>query len=277
MDSPKEIALHYSGIAKSKASLTVLQTLLLGVLAGLFIAFAGVASAAASSTVSNPSIAKLISAAVFPAGLAMVVIAGSELFTGNCLLIIGVLQKDITFLQMLRNLVFVYIGNAIGSILTALIAFYGKAFSAFSGQFAVSVIKTATVKSSMGFSQALVLGIGCNILVCIAVWMSFGAKTVGGKIAAVFFPIMAFVVSGFEHSVANMYYLTAGLLAKTDTVYLAAATEAGVDVSSVTIGNALLHNLLPVTIGNIIGGMLLVGVFYWLIYLRKSEKKTVSR
>lgn len=272
MDSPKEIALHYSGVAKSKASLTVLQTLLLGILAGMFIAFAGVASAAASSTVSNPSIAKLISAAVFPAGLAMVVVAGSELFTGNCLLIIGVLQKDITFLQMLRNLILVYIGNAIGSILTALIAFYGKAFSAFSGQFAVSVLKTAAAKSSMGFSQALVLGIGCNILVCIAVWMSFGAKTVGGKIAAVFFPIMAFVVSGFEHSVANMYYLTAGLLAKTDAAYLAAAAEAGVDISSVTLGNALIHNLLPVTIGNLIGGMLFVGVFYWLIYLRKNQK-----
>lgn len=277
MYSPKEIAQNYSGIARSKASLTVLQTLPLGILAGLFIAFAGVASAAASATVSNPSIAKLISAVVFPAGLAMVVIAGSELFTGNCLLIIGVLQKDITFWQMIRNLVLVYIGNAIGSVLTALIAFYGKAFSAFSGQFAVSVLRTAAAKSSMGFFQALVLGIGCNILVCIAVWMSFGAKSVGGKIAAVFFPIMAFVVSGFEHSVANMYYLSAGLLAKTDAAYLAAATEAGVDASCITPGNVLLHNLLPVTLGNIVGGMLLVGLFYWLIYLKKSEKKTTTR
>ena len=273
MNSPKEIAENYLKIAKSKAELSFLKTLLLAVLAGLFIAFAGVASSAAAVTIENPSIAKLVSACVFPAGLSMVVIAGSELFTGNNLLIIGVLQKEIKLRQMIRNLIIVYIGNFIGSVITAAIVFFGGTYSSFGNQLAVSAIKTAVSKSSLDFGKAIILGIACNFLVCIAVWMSFAAKTAGGKIACVFFPIMAFVVSGFEHSVANMYYLAAGLLAKTDSVYLSAAANAGVNAENLTAVRALVNNLLPVTIGNMIGGMVLVGVFYWFIYLKNKEIK----
>lgn len=270
MNTPKEIAENYINITKSKTQLSFLKTLLLAILAGMFVAFAGVASAASSVTVGNPSIAKLVSACVFPAGLSMVIVAGSELFTGNNLLIIGVLQKEIKIKQMLRNLIIVYIGNFIGSVITALIAFFGGTYSLFGDQLAVSVIKTAAAKSSLDFGKALILGIACNFLVCIAVWMAFAAKTAGGKIACVFFPIMAFVVSGFEHSVANMYYLAAGLLAKTNPAYLAAAAEAGVNTDTLNVLNALVGNLLPVTIGNMIGGMVFVGVFYWVIYLRKN-------
>lgn len=271
MNTPKEIADNYLKIAKAKSELPFLKAFLLAILAGLFIAFAGIASAAASVTIENPSIAKLISACVFPAGLSMVVIAGSELFTGNNLMILGVLQKEIKFSAMIKNLIIVYFGNLVGSVLAAFFAFYGGIYSAFSNQFAVSVIKTAATKSSLPFGRAILLGIACNFLVCIAVWMSFAAKSAGGKIACVFFPIMTFVVSGFEHSIANMYYLTAGLLTKTNPVFLEEAAKKGIETANLTLENAIFHNLLPVTLGNMIGGMVLVGVFYWIIYLKPNK------
>ncbi|MCD7775436.1 MAG: formate/nitrite transporter family protein [Clostridiales bacterium] len=265
----KETAEWYLTAAKNKVSVKASKTLVLGVLAGLFIGFAGLASTAASATVESPSIAKLISALVFPAGLAMVVTTGAELFTGDCLLIIGVLQREIRVLQTVKTLITVYIGNFIGSVMVSLLAYFGKIFDNYKTQMAASVIKSASAKMCMGFLPMFVLGIGCNILVCIAVWMSFGASSVGGKICAVFFPIMTFVVCGFEHSVANMYYLSAGLLAKTNPDYLAAASELGIDYSNLTLSNALLYNLLPVTLGNILGGMVFVGLLYWFVYLSK--------
>lgn len=268
MNTPKEIARAYGSVAKSKTETPLLKTFLLAVLAGLFIAFAGVASGASGAAVENRSVARLISALVFPAGLSMVVVAGSELFTGNNLLIIGVLQKTIRLKNMLKNLIVVYVGNLVGSVLAAAVAFYGGAYGAFGNAFAVSVLRTASDKCALSFGRAFLLGIACNFLVCIAVWMSFAAQTAGGKIACVFFPIMAFVLGGFEHSVANMYYLSAGLFAKTDSAYLAAALDAGVRTSELTLSHALLSNLLPVTLGNLLGGMGIVGVGYWYIAKR---------
>ena len=254
MYSPAEIAERVVAAGESKTRLTALNMLLLGIFAGAFIALAGVAA-----TFANVYVGKLAGACVFPCGLAMVVVAGSELFTGNNLIIISVLEKRATVGGMLKNWVLVYLGNLIGSLLVVALAVCGGVFS--NPDVAAALVTTAAAKASLSLGDALLKGILCNFLVCIAVWMSFGTKTAEGKILVVFFPIMAFVISGFEHSIANMFYLPGGLLT---------AAKYGIDAAGLTLGKALLNNLLPVTIGNILGGSVLVGCGYWSIYLRKK-------
>jgi len=271
MNSPKEIAQNYVATGAAKTKLSIGRMLVLAILAGMFIAVAGVGATIASTTIASPSLAKLIGAAVFPVGLAMVLLAGSELFTGNNLIIISVLERQAKVTAMLKNWLFVYIGNFIGSILIAAIAVYGGTFGLFSNQAAASVITTAVAKVSLDFGPALLRGILCNFLVCIAVWMSFSAKDIVGKVAALFLPIMLFVLSGYEHSIANMYYISAGLFAAKNPAYAAAAVENGANLSKLTWGAMFTKNLIPVTIGNIIGGVVLVGCAYWFIYLRKDK------
>ena len=276
MYTPKEVAENYLSACRVKAALPLGRMFLLACLAGAFVALAGVASTAAAATVGDPSLAKLVSGCVFPAGLAMVIVAGSELFTGNNLMIMGVLSRVISARRMLRNWGVVYLGNFVGAALVAALCVLGHVFAAFDGRLAASVISIAQAKASLSFGDAFVRGILCNFLVCIAVWMANAARTVGGKIAAksvpgkilaVFFPIMTFVVAGFEHSVANMYYLTAGLLTAAQT---SAAAE------GLTWGRALLGNLLPVTLGNLVGGVFLVGVSGWYLYLKQGKTTVIS-
>ncbi|MDR0838014.1 MAG: formate/nitrite transporter family protein [Oscillospiraceae bacterium] len=277
MNSPKEVAQNYIAIGVGKTKLSVGRMLALSLLAGMFIALAGVGSTIASVTVASPSLAKLISAAVFPVGLAMVLVAGSELFTGNSLLIIPVLERQAKVTGMIKNWVFVYIGNLVGGVLVAALSVYSGTFDLFSNAAAVSVIRTAVAKVSLSFGDALLRGILCNFLVCIAVWISFAAKDVVGKIAGLYLPIMLFVLSGYEHSVANMYYISAGLFAAKNTTYAAAASDAGVNLSKLNWGSMFTKNLLPVTIGNIIGGLVLVGVLYWFVYLSGGKKKEPAK
>jgi formate/nitrite transporter len=246
--------------------------LLLGVLAGMFIALAGVGATIAPVTVASASLGKLIGAAVFPVGLAMVLLAGSELFTGNCLIVIPVLEKQVKIREMIKNWCFVYIGNFVGSILIAALSVYGGTFSLFGNAAAASLIKTAVNKVGLSFSDALLRGILCNFLVCIAVWISFAAKDIVGKVAGLFLPIMLFVLSGYEHSIANMFYVPAGLFAMSNPVYLAAVDS--VNTVALSWGSLFTKNLIPVTLGNIIGGMVLVGMAYWFIYLREPQGKT---
>lgn len=199
---------------------------------------------------------------MFPAGLALVLIAGSELFTGNCLLVIPLLEKEVKFSNVLKNWIFVYLGNFVGSAILAFLVVYGHNPSLLDGALLDTVMSVAKAKVSLSFGDAVLRGIVCNIMVCLAVWMSFAGKTVGGKMAGLYFPIMIFVLGGFEHSIANMYYLAAGMFA--NAVY-------GVGEASVNIGSSLLNNLLPVTIGNWIGGAL-IGVTYWFLYLKGTKK-----
>ncbi len=262
MYTPKEVAENYLSICRAKAALPLGRMFLLACMAGAFVALAGVASTAAAATVGDPSLAKLISGCVFPAGLAMVIVAGSELFTGNNLMIMGVLSRVISVRQMLRNWCVVYLGNFVGAALVAALCVLGHVFSAFDGRLAASVIAIAQTKAALPFGDAFVRGILCNFLVCIAVWMASAARSVPGKIIAVFFPIMTFVVAGFEHSVANMYYLMAGLLT---------AAQTGAVAEGLTWGGALAGNLLPVTLGNLVGGVLLVGVSAWYLYLKQGK------
>ena len=255
MYSPAEIAEKLVAAGETKTRLPVAKMILLGIFAGAFIALAGVAA-----TFANIYAGKLAGACVFPCGLVMVVVAGSELFTGNNLIILSVLEKKSTWTGMLKNWLFVYLGNLMGSLLVVLLTVFGGVFP--NGEVAQALVSTAAAKASLCFGDALLKGILCNFLVCIAVWMSFGPKTIEGKILAVFFPIMAFVISGFEHSVANMFYLPAGILT---------AAKYGVEAAGLSLGSALLGNLLPVTLGNILGGCLLAGCGYWAIYLKKKS------
>ena len=251
MLSPNEIAETAVAVSEKKANLKWWRMILLGMFAGAFIALAGV-----GATFANVYVGKIAGALVFPAGLAMVVVAGSELFTGNNLMLTGLLAGKVSFGKMLKNWTLVFIGNLLGALLvTALVAVSGVFDTV-----AEPVMATANAKVGMGFLEAMMRGVLCNFLVCIAVWMAFGAKTVGGKIAAVFLPVMLFVLCGFEHSVANMFYVPAGMMM---------SSFAGVAGPSIT--GFLVGNLLPVTLGNIIGGAIMVGGGYYLIYLKKQK------
>jgi len=273
MNSPKEVAQSYIMTGASKTKLPIGKMLWMGILAGMFIALAGVASTVAPATVQNASVAKLVGALVFPGGLAMVLIAGSELFTGNTIIILPVCCRQATVGGMLKNWLFVYLGNLIGGILVAALVVYGHTFSLFSGAVGVSAIHTAVAKVSLSFGDAFIRGILCNFLVCIAVWMSFAAKDVVGKVAGIFFPIMFFVLCGYEHSVANMYFIPAGIFANGTGAYTEALMQAFPkdNLASLTWGAFFLKNLLPVTLGNIVGGSLLVGVGYWFTYLSADK------
>ena len=261
MHSPLEIARNYVEIGIHKVRLSAFKMLVLGIFAGMFIGFAGIASSVGAVTVENASVARLISAALFPAGMAMVLVAGSELFTGNNLIIIALLEKKIRLHEMLKNWFFVFAGNFIGAALVAVLVVLGHVPDLYGGRLAESMVKNAQNRVSLSFGDAFVKGILCNILVCIAVWAAFAAKRVSGKLLMSFWPVMVFVLCGFEHSIADIYFCIAGILT---------AGEYGIAAQGLTFGSFLLKNLLPVTLGNIVGGAGIVGVGYWAVYLRHT-------
>lgn len=270
MYSPAEVARNYIAIGTKKVNTPVLKMFLLAIMAGVFIGFAGVGATTLSSTITNPSVSKFAGAAIFPGGLSMVLIAGSELFTGNCLIVIPLMEKNVTVSGMLRNWVVVWLGNLTGGILVSALAVGCHQPDLFSAKVAVAHMSIAVGKCSLSFGDAFLKGIACNFLVCIAVWMTFAAKSVVGKIIGLYFPVMFFVLEGFEHSIANMYYISCGLLCKLNPDYIKAAADAGLDLSSLTWGKFFISNLLPVTLGNILGGAVLVGLVYWYVYLHKE-------
>lgn len=254
MNAPNEIAGVFAELGVKKAQTRPGKLFLLAVLAGMFIALAGV-----GSTIASAAAGRLAGACVFPAGLAMVVIAGSELFTGDNLMIVSLLEKKITPGRMLLVLAIVYIGNFAGALLTAALACLGGTLDAVRE----AVVSAAAAKVSLGFGAAFIRGVLCNFLVCAAVWMAAAAKEPAAKILCVFFPVMVFVLCGYEHCVANMYYLPAGIF------------MSGGEAEGLTWGAALFRNLLPVTLGNMAGGMGL-GLCYHAVYLRR-EKAAAAR
>jgi len=271
MNSPAEVAKNYLAIGKAKTQNSLSKLLILSILAGAFIALAGVGATTVSVSVSAASVGKFLGACVFPVGLAMVLLAGSELFTGNSLIVISVLSKEATWGGMLRNWVLVFIGNFIGSVLVALLVVYGHTASLFGGAeagLAAAMVKTAQAKVALTFGDAFIRGVLCNCLVCIAVRISFAAKDVAGKFWGLYMPIMLFVLCGYEHNVANMYFIPAGIFA---------ASEYGLDPGALNWGSFFVKNLIPVTLGNIVGGTLLVGFPCWLIYLRQPKKQLVAK
>ncbi len=273
--TPAEVISNYIGTGEAKANNKVSKMFFLAILSGMFIGFGAASSTTAAHSVANVGLARLISGAVFPVGLMMVVLLGAELFTGNMLISISVCCRRIRLMRMIRCLVIVYVGNFVGSLVLALIVAYSGQLNYSASALAVYAMSIANNKCSLSFVQALLSGIACNILVCGAVLMCLAAKDVAGKVLAAFFPIMAFVVAGFEHSVANMYYITLGLIAKTIQQYSDAATAAEKTFPALSWGNMLLKNLLPVTIGNIIGG-LFIAILLWYGFSKKAEKSAVS-
>lgn len=240
-----QAAADYCAAAEKRTAQSLPRLLLLGALAGVFIAFAGVAA-----SIGGALGGKLASAAIFPIGLTMVLLAGSELFTGNCLFLMPLLRRNITAGHMLRNWVAVYLGNLLGSVAVAFLVVQCGALDGI----AEAAVAAAVTKAALPFGVALLRGVLCNFLVCLAVWMAFCAQSAGGKVVSLFGPIFLFVLCGFEHSVANMYYIPAG-------IFLAENGE--------VTWLSLWQNLLPVTLGNMVGGCGLGGILY-LLYGRKN-------
>lgn len=275
--APKEMARKAVSIGIAKVNLDFSSTLILAVLAGIFIAF-GACFCAAAITGSNLGlgVTKLIGAVCFSMGLILVVVGGAELFTGNCLITIAALNGKVSLGRLLRNWVIVYIGNLIGSLVTVVLVYYACQWKMGEMAVGVTAYNTAGAKLSLSFSTALCSGILCNVLVCLAVWLCYSARSTTDKIFAVIPPVAAFITLGFEHCVANMYIIPYAMMLARTGEFIKNPAIAGAlkyDPSLYTPHNFLVNNLLPVTIGNIIGGAVFVGMLYWFIYLR-SDKST---
>ena len=272
---PQEIAekAEAVGIQKTRRDATTL--FVLGVLAGAFIAlgamFATTVLAGANGAIPF-GVSRLLAGIVFSLGLILVVIGGAELFTGNTLMVMALAAGRVRLAEMLRAWAIVYAGNFVGAVGTALLVFLAGHYLGGGGSIAAVALKIGAQKAALPFDQALLLGILCNVLVCLGVWLSLGARSTTDKILAVLFPVSAFVGAGFEHSVANMYFIPLALLIKAfapAALWTSLATTPGA-FPGLTIGG-LVTNLVPVTIGNIIGGGVLVGAVYWFVYLRTRE------
>jgi formate/nitrite transporter len=275
MNTPAGVIEANINAGVTKANLPLGKMILLGMMAGAFIAIGGASSNVAVHTISDVGLARTLAGCIFPVGLIMIVLIGGELFTGNCLMIMGVLDGKFKAVQMVRNLVAVYLSNLVGALIIDVIVFFSGQYDYTGGALGAYTIKVALTKSSLPFGTAFASGIMCNVLVCAAILTAAAAKDIAGKILAIFFPIWAFVVAGFEHCVANMYYIPAGILAAANENYVAKAEELyGITAdqcASLSVGG-LVHNLVPVTLGNIVGGAVLMGCMCFLIY-RKDWKK----
>lgn len=224
---------------------------------------------AAFNLLGNPEtygLGKMVAGIVFPTGLMLVLVAGAELFTGNTMMLISVLERQVGVGKLLGNWVTVYLGNLVGALLVAYMMNRSGLFSSGADHLGGMTVKIASYKTHLSFESAFYLGIMANWLVCLAVWMSYAARDVTSKLLAAFFPIWLFITSGFEHSVANMYYIPAGIMAAQNPAWAAASGVAPEQLAGLNWGTFVTHNLLPVTLGNIVGGALFVAGGYWFAY-----------
>jgi len=269
---PPEMARAAEDVGVAKAHMGIPKTTMLAVLAGAFIAFGALFSTLVSAGSTMPyGVTKLLSGLTFSLGLILVVVGGAELFTGNNLLTMAWASRKVSTGQILRNWMVVYLGNMIGALSIVLMIWVSGHHLSGDGMIGANILKIASAKCELGFIQAVVLGILCNILVCLTVWLCYSTKTTHGKILAIIFPITAFVAAGFEHSVANMYFIPMGMLVKQlgDPSLWTHIPEISQHMESLTWSNYIFKNLIPVTIGNIIGGAGFVGIAYWFIYSSK--------
>ncbi|MGD2078560.1 MAG: formate transporter FocA [Chloroflexota bacterium] len=285
---PSEMAVRAEKVGVSKAGMGLFTLFALGVLAGIFIALGAIFA----TTVTAPTLAKdpatgailatwlpfgigkLIGGLSFCLGLILVVVAGAELFTGNNLIIMAWANKRISTTSVLRNWGIVYLGNFVGAILTVIVVLLSGQYTFGNGAVGLNALNIARAKVGYDLVQAIFLGSLCNMLVCLAVWLVYSARTTTDKILSIIFPITAFVAAGFEHSIANMYFIPMGLAIKqvAGEAFWNSIGSSAADYATLTWGNFILHNLLPVTIGNIIGGAVGVGVVYYVIYLRRQSR-----
>jgi len=266
---PKKIAELVSQTGQAKVELSLLQVLILGILAGIYIGFGAELSTIVTYDMSERlgnGMARFMAGSVFSVGLMLVVIGGAELFTGNCLMALGLAGGKIRCVDMLKNWFGVYFANFIGSLVLVGLMLGAGLWKVGEMGVGSKALEIALSKCNLGWGEAFFRGIGCNTLVCLAIWLAMSSNSVEGKILGIYFPIMAFVASGFEHSIANMYFVPVGIFLKNTL----AATKANLDLSTLTWSGFLIRNLIPVTIGNIVGGSLFVGILYRIVYLGKE-------
>lgn len=278
-NTPLEVINANMKAGEGKARLPLGKMILFGIAAGAFIALGGATSSTAVHSIQNVGLARFVAGAIFPVGLMMIVFVGGELFTGNCLLVMDVIGKKITLKACIRNLIVVYFSNLIGALIIDFLIYFSGNLDYSEGLVGAYAIKVALSKVNLPIANAISSGMLCNILVCIAILMAGAATDIDGKIWAIFFPIMAFVTGGFEHCIANMYYIPIGILDSKNPIYVQRAIEAyGLSENSIDSLNVLgsLRNFIPVTVGNIIGGMVLVGIPCYLIY-KKCDKTQIAQ
>lgn len=255
--SPEEMGWNLDVVVLKKTGYSWLKTFILAILAGIFISFGAMFSTVVGSGLSNNfyGLSRLLVGLSFSLGLILVILSGAELFTGSTIVSVGLVNKKIKLPKLVNNWLLVYLGNFIGSFFVALLVFWGKQYMCGNGLVGINALNIAMSKLHHTFGESIALGILCNMLVCLAIWLTYSTKSISGKILALIFPVTAFVAAGFEHSVANMYFVPIALLIKNFDLNFAEM----VDMSGLTWSHFLVNNLLPVTIGNIIGG-----VFVWL-------------
>ena len=270
MNNPVEILKANINAQVNRTKMPIVKMVFLGILAGMFIACGASASSVAMHAIPNVGLARTVAGCVFPNGLMLIVFIGGELFTGDCLLILGNLKKEYSVFQTIRVLLVVWCANLIGSVVFAAMVYFSGQYNYSDGLLGAFTIKVALGKVTMSFGKAFVSGILCNIFVCGAVLMAAAAKDVAGKVWAIFFPILAFVVSGYEHCVANMYYIPAGIFALNDDKYVQVAmdtygyTES--QLAQLSWKTFFINSSIPVTLGNVVGGMVFLGVILFIVY-----------
>ncbi|MFC1575852.1 formate/nitrite transporter family protein [Gemmatimonadota bacterium] len=273
---PSEMARRVLNVGVAKAKLPMSDSIILAVLAGAFI---GLGAAFATLTTTDPGMgfgpARVLGGLTFSLGLILVVVAGAELFTGNNLVAMAWASRAITTRQVARNWLLVYIGNFFGSVGTALLVYWSGTWALAYHGVGLNALGIAAAKCDLEWGQAFVRGVLCNALVCLAVWLCNSARSVTDKILAIIWPITAFVALGFEHCIANMYFIPLGILLKENPELAEIAVGTGRSLETLNL-QGLADNLLPVTLGNIVGGTLLVAGVYWFAYLRAEKRSTLA-
>ena len=272
---PAAIARKAESIGVAKAGMDGVRLFTLSILGGAFIGLGAMAATVAwtgTGGVMPFGPARVLGGVVFSLGLILVVLGGAELFTGNNLMVMAWAGRRISLVALLRAWGIVFAGNLVGAVGTALLVFLGGGYLLADGAVGTVALAIGAAKSSLAFGPAFFLGILCNVLVCLAVWISYGARTTTDKVLAVLFPIAAFVAAGFEHSVANMYFIPEALMIQrwAPAEFWSKAGVAATDYPDLGL-EGLIGNLVPVTLGNIVGGGLLVGLVYWFVYLRRAK------
>ncbi|HEU0294137.1 MAG TPA: formate/nitrite transporter family protein [Anaerolineales bacterium] len=284
---PQEMATRAEYLGVRKAEMPFLRMFMLAVLAGAFISLGAIFAttvSAGSMAINTPTgdiafstglpygVTRLLAGFVFSLGLILVVVGGAELFTGNNLIVMAWASGKVTTRGLLRNWGIVYLGNFVGAAGTVVLMFFTRQYTFGSNAVGITALRTGVAKCDLTFLQAIALGILCNGLVCLAVWLSYSARSTVDKILAILFPITAFVAAGFEHSIANMYFVPYALFIKMfDAGFITAVSDKVPQLEKLTWQTFLVNNLLPVTIGNILGGAVLVAAVYWTIFLRPEK------
>ncbi|MBR1623946.1 MAG: formate/nitrite transporter family protein [Pseudobutyrivibrio sp.] len=275
-NSPEEIIEANMCGGQRKVSLPLHKMILLGIMAGAFIALGAATSSTAAHAVENVGLSRFVAGVIFPVGLMLITFIGGELFTGNCLTAMGAIDHRFSWGSVAKDLCIIWLSNLIGAVIVVLLTYYSGNLDYSAGLLGAYSIKVAVSKTMITPVKGITSGILCNILVCAAILMGAAANDIAGKIWGIFFPIMAFVVGGFEHCVANMFYIPIGIIAATNEAYASKAAEAyGITAEQLSHLSltGFLANQIPVTIGNIIGGMLFVGLPCYLAHCKIKESK----